>query len=353
MTTYRFVEAWDHYPDSFIKFIDDIFSTRYDRVVFLSLNEWEWETQLCNVTGLSVLELNKKFADSNIIMDVLISGRMRHGYPELSHIKLHHTHDWFIIAGLSDLASHHRYASQIDMLDSSFSLLDNSDFKYPFAFLNHRSHPHRCMLMDAICQRDLLNKGAVTWHNLSTGDYAWKHFTPREMRLTDNFEPTWYLPPAEYHKSFCHLISESSLVSNIMSEKTFMPIYLMKPFLIQSAPGFYQEMDRLGFQRYTEIFDYSFDLVEDDQLRTQMIADNIANICSRALEELPNLHNQIKHKIEYNFRTAINIALDLNRIHPIFAEFLSYYKDRSNEIGIISRFEELARFKETYNDRLV
>jgi hypothetical protein len=346
MPTYRISEAWEPI-ESIRQFFIDIRIKEYDRIIFFCLNEWEWDAVIRNATDAEVIDLNFMLQEKNVILDVIVTGKTN--VPAYSNIQVHESNHWFIIAGFADFIwQYNTIADYCDLVKHK------SQLKYPFVSLNHRSHPHRCMMMDFIAQKNLIDSGAITWHHtLYPGqevDYPWQHFEPRVMQLSTNFNDCWLNPPDEYFNSFCQLISESTLASTIMSEKTLMAIYFMKPFLVQSAPRFYEGMDELGFLRYDEIFDYSFDLEEDDTIRTEMIVDNITRIANLSIEQLSELHKQLEPKIMHNFNNAVRLATDKNTWPALLLEVFALH-DRGEYVPhkISYRFEHIDAYLQRAN----
>lgn len=318
---YRIAEAWQAWDDK-VLFAQDVFTKDYDRVIFCCLNEWEWP--ICcsrQLFDLPIEELNERLKEKNITLEIIYSGKLRDEVENYSNIVTTSTNIWFAIAGLS----------QLKYFDVEY--LTNTKLEYPFISLNHRSHPHRCLLIDLLARENLVDKGAITWHNVSNSSYDWKYFEPKTLQLTDGFEPMWDRPPKEYFQSFCQLISESTVRSTIMSEKAFSPLFFKKPFIVQSAPGFYEHMDEYGFVRYDEIFNYNFDKEDDDTIRTEMIIENVKQIANKSLAELEQLLIQLTPKLEHNYKIAYNLATDSSNYPPILQDILNYY-NQGNDIPL-------------------
>ena len=181
-----------------------------------------------------------------------------------------------------------------------------NDYRYHYVYLNNRAHRHRQQLIDLVAKHNLLKYGAISWHNTGyIGAHDFKYFNPVKMTLTDSFDSVnvwedYFKLPMEYGHSFAQLISETSVTAIFMTEKTAIPLRLGKPFLVATAPGFHKYLQELGFELYTEIFDYSFDTEPDQEKRFEMVVENFERLCSLPLEELPNMYKKIESKIEHN-----------------------------------------------------
>lgn len=321
---YGIVEVWDGAPYKKV-FVTNAINKHYDRLIFCCLNEWEWPICCSQLFNLPIQKINQLCKENGLTLEVVSSGRLRRSVPEYSNIiYTEPTNVWFAIAGIHQLLGVN--------LDERHA---RKPIKYPFVSLNHRGHYHRCLMIDLLAKENLIDKGAITWHNtqdLLCIEYTWEHFSPREMTLTDNFEPNWNTPPKEYFESFCQLVSESTLESTIMSEKTYGPIFFKKPFIVHSAPNFYTQMDELGFLRYDEIFDYSFDVIDNDKLRLEMIIENIKIISEKSLDELESLLVQLEPKLEHNFKVACNLATDSSNYPKLLKDVIDYY-NQGNDIS--------------------
>ena len=198
---------------------------------------------------------------------------------------------------------------------------ERTRFDYAYSCLNRNAH-HRCMLIDELSRRGLLDKGAVSWHDPAF-DYKWKHWSPKRLTLdagVDLNNLTLFCPPQEFYTSFCNIVSESTTEVNFITEKTVMPILAKIPFIVYAAPGFSAYLESLGFVLYTEIFDYSFDDIFDDNARANAIAVNIRNISKL---DFAKTYYKLRPKIEHNYHQALKIAKDKTKIPDIIFEYIS------------------------------
>jgi hypothetical protein len=202
----------------------------------------------------------------------------------------------------------------------SYQLEKTSKYSYTFISLNNRAHYFRSLMMDTLAKYNLIDNAAITWHEPNT-NYDYKYWTPKikildaQYRLSTGLH---FILPNEYSQSFMQLIAESSVVHNIMSEKTCMPLIFGKPFLVFGPMGFHEMLlVEYGFQLYDEIFDYSFDKVQDLDTRCDMLLQNVKRIYNLSSDELQVLHSKILPKILYNRDLARRLALDMDAI-PVF-----------------------------------
>ena len=188
-------------------------------------------------------------------------------------------------------------------------------FKHSFISLNNRSHFHRCVFIDEMAKQNQLDNGIVTWVKYlnENRDYPFNYFDNNPRLLQDNFINTLdaFMFPAEYHESLLHVITEATSNVPFITEKTCNPILLKKPFLVLGCKGFNKKLVELGFKLHDDIFDYSFDDVDDIYLRTELFVNNL-----KALENKDKtaLYEQMYPTIIHNYNHAMKILSDRSYI---------------------------------------
>ena len=182
-----------------------------------------------------------------------------------------------------------------------------------FTSMNGRAHPWRCMFIDYMYKYNLFDKGYISWHNSENWQYPYdfKWWAPKKL----NFDKNWvnpsngfydmYTVPIEFKDSLFSIISESNLQTIFVTEKTYLPIYHKRPFIIFGAPYIHQYLKSLGFMLFDEIIDYSFDSVDDDEKRCDMLMKEVAKLCSTNIEKL---RKKSITKVEHNFNNLLKIV---------------------------------------------
>jgi hypothetical protein len=79
-----------------------------------------------------------------------------------------------------------------------------------------------------------------------------------------------------YNKTFCSVVSETYIGAGPwITEKTFKPIAYCHPFLIQACPGTLEYIKSLGFVTFDNIFDESYDKINDMYDRVKLMLSNL------------------------------------------------------------------------------
>jgi hypothetical protein len=236
--------------------------------------------------------------------------------------------------------------------------LDKLNYNYHYVYLNNKSHIWRSALIDTVAKNDLLKYSAYSWHAEYMGNnpYVFKYYDG-SLKILDNQyankkDQGWV--PEEYYQSFFQLVPESTLKCHFITEKTFTPLIIGKPFLIAGSKGINKKLESLGFQLYTELFDYSFDDVEDMQERYDQICEQIKIITSIPLNELSKYHETLKDKIKYNRRKVFELAFDKKHMPQLAQDVIDYYDKTGKKLDwwLLETELRLRDLKDKYRDRL-
>jgi hypothetical protein len=203
----------------------------------------------------------------------------------------------------------------------------NTDFKYPFICLNNRNHIHRAALIDHLTKYNLLDTGIVTWHKFSNHvhGYQFKYYDDTIRTIDDDFSTKLdsFLIPKQWHESFLHVVGESTINVNFITEKSIIPILLKKPFVSIAKQGFNKKLIGLGFLPYDEIIDYSFDDEPDIAKRADILCNSISKIGTDYTE----LYNRLLPKIEYNYNRCLEIIRNINFIPSVVIDRVNQMKN--------------------------
>lgn len=192
-----------------------------------------------------------------------------------------------------------------------------------FTSLNGRPHPWRCMFIDRMYKHGLFDHGYVSWHELDKFDdynYEFQWWTPTKLE----FDKSWqredgmcdiYTPPAEFKDSVFSLISESNTECLFYTEKTFVPIFHKRPFLIYGAPHANTYLRKLGFEIFDEVIDYSFDSIDNDKERCERYFEQVVKLTEYPLDDLYNL---LYNKVQHNYMRMLEIVENKEYVPKFF-----------------------------------
>lgn len=216
--------------------------------------------------------------------------------------------------------AHNSFSRMINKKD--FHLNSAEDIKYTFVSLNNKPHYHRCLMVDMLEKHNLIENQAISWiittteQDFSNG-YQFKHWKEKKLALTDTYaevNDSYKMMPTEYYSSFVQVVNESTMLCDFITEKTTMPLFLQKPFVVFNTKGYNFWLKELGFELYDEIFDYSFDSIDDPDSRFEAGAIEISRINNMSREQQFMLYKEVVPKLEYNKKLAAKLAMEVPEI---------------------------------------
>ena len=207
---------------------------------------------------------------------------------------------------------------------------------YLVTSLNASPHRHRCLLLDNLHKRNLLNNNNFSWTQLSTKfeqNYKFKYWEEKITEIDEHFITSNHhyanVPKSQFESVF-NVVSETTRDTLFWTEKTFIPIAMGKPFILVGAKNINRELTKFGFKLYDEVIDYSkFDDYLDYNYR-------VDGLCA----ELDRLNNS------KNFKKMISV-LEPTIIHN-YNTFHSLYK--SSKLENLSFFKLANSYGITLND---
>ena len=246
------------------------------------------------------------------------------------------THTWMGVQ--NSLILHHDLKNKFN---TPQHISIENKFDYLYINLNNKSRYHRCLMMDKLCENDLMKYGLNSWNNLSTEylgaisdlyitytDFEFKCWEEKIMNV-DGFKIDKTIVD-EYTKNLIEpnalfaLVTETFHRTNFITEKTFRPILLEQPFIVLGGVSQNHELLNLGFELYDEVFDYSFDLEESLEKRVMGVVDNLNRNKDKNYYDLYEL---LLPKIKRNKQRLVEIYYNdtLNPYHKFFDFWNIFY----------------------------
>ena len=178
--------------------------------------------------------------------------------------------------------------------------------------LNFAEHKHRTKIFDNLKERGLLDKGFVSC--IYKGVVLSKKIDPMGKFHIDtdgwecfNYhitEKSYFNVVTETHHEIC----EDNDGLHI-TEKTYKAL-ISQPFIIVGQYGHLEKLREMGFQTYPELFDESYDLIENPKDRIEFILDEIERLCNMDKSELEKIYNSVIWKVEHNRKIMVEFPID-------------------------------------------
>jgi hypothetical protein len=122
------------------------------------------------------------------------------------------------------------------------------------------------------------------------------------LRNTDSYKSSdFYSPPNV--DAFWHIVTETVFYYNKLhlTEKIFKPIVSKQPFMLLAASGNLAYLKSYGFKTFDSVIDESYDLIKDNDARTEAVVAQLAWYCSLSVEEKNSVIQRLAPIVEYNF----------------------------------------------------
>lgn len=128
-----------------------------------------------------------------------------------------------------------------------------------------------------------------------------------------------------YENSYFNLVNETLFYEKelFLSEKIFKPILNYQPFIIAGSAGILNSLRKVGFETFPELFDESYDLIDDNTDRIEKIMDILLHLANTPIETIHKRYIDQTDKLIYNKKliTESNIVTPLTDIHTILESF--------------------------------
>lgn len=301
------------------------------KIIFNGLLEFEYQYMYGSVAKM--LDFIKFLDDKNIELHILTSAHSEQKLlPHFNHVHIHNWPTFWLTLTFTRLMYHSNYEFNknigLDFFD--FNVGNNNEINAPYITMNKLPKVHRAVMMDMLAKNDILLKDCVIWREWSH-NYQFQYWT-QEILLMDQVEKfeCQEIFPKVYPHVFMQLVTESNELTWFLSEKTAMPLFFNKPFLVAGSVNFHKKLVGLGFKLYDELFDYSFDSEPDIHKRYDMLAKTMVPYINKTPNELKKIYDSVFEKCVYNKRMAMKLATDSSLTPKDIWEELIDYQAKNN-----------------------
>jgi hypothetical protein len=224
---------------------------------------------------------------------------------------------------------------------------------YKFLCLNRRLDLHRVVLLSEIFY-DIENESLISFDkNLITNEI------PNLFQQKPNIEIKFNNLPDKvvadridientngyeheneklFLDSYISIVTETSFYidNDFISEKIWKPLYQFHPFIVVGRPHLLKYLREIGFKTFDWIIDESYDEVEDNDLRMEMIINEIKKLNNLSLLEIEELIHENFSKLEHNHNLLNRIGKDTESIEKFIIENV-----KNNSYSYIDIFKEI------------
>lgn len=203
----------------------------------------------------------------------------------------------------------------------------------PYVFLSYNGggRPHRLYFLAEASRRGCMKHGLVSYLAKYQDPYDPSKLLMRDdpdlesktnyhrsyvqslrpMHLDhDRTDDTWHnrgTIGSHYEQTYLSVVTETfpPRPSFFITEKVFKPILNLHPFLVLSSPGTLAWLRGRGYDTFPELFDESYDTIQDDALRFDSVMTQLTNIIDRQ-HEIPGLYRAILPRLIQNRERLLN-----------------------------------------------
>ena len=193
----------------------------------------------------------------------------------------------------------------IKSLDYHF--LENRNFSKKFFIAMKRPSEIRIDIFNRITSSNALEESFYySFNGTGEGTNLKEYSLERYLNIENNRMRYGSHGAHELHKtSFLHLISETFFYKEyevrFFSEKTFRPILSLQPFIMISHSHTLNKLKEFGFKTFSDWWDESYDMEEDDSKRINKIFELIEYINTKSLDELKDMYISMIPTLQHNF----------------------------------------------------
>lgn len=214
-----------------------------------------------------------------------------------------------------------------------------------FLFYNGKLRAARLLAVSKLFNEKILDKGLISF---TSTNYTGKEYNSLQscintlknynacydyvLDYVNNFQPLVLdLQPNEYaqenidtniiehyQNTYFSIVSETSVTSRFISEKTFKPIFNRHPFIIIGAPKMLQAIRNFGYHTFPELFDESYDEELDTVKRIHMVINEVKKFCELDTKEKIKRIKHVEDKLKYNQNLFINSAKETKEFDLLF-----------------------------------
>jgi hypothetical protein len=148
--------------------------------------------------------------------------------------------------------------------------------------------------------------------------FLWSYRGQRLPNDGDYNHGEWqrYMNPDWYDSCYCSVVAETQVDHSWITEKSCKPLAYFHPALILSGRGQLQELKKLGFATFDNIFDESYDNEINLEKRCRLIFENLK--LTRNLKYDPETQRRLQHNHAHFFdRALVESIIEKEIVFPL------------------------------------
>lgn len=221
-----------------------------------------------------------------------------------------------------------------------------------FLCFNHLQREHRIRLLNKILAVGLIDKSFYSFvghddikefvSNLPDNQNDYKYIKryidqlPLDLnyRITGEDAGKTITSDLEYYEnSYFSLVTETIFFKDhgnhpyetddrlFLTEKIFKPIFAQHPFIVTSSAGYLCQLRSLGYKTFHPYINETYDTVEDDHIRLQLIVEEVQRLSKQTDDEWLIWQNNVKEIVEFNHQHMLS-----RTDHRITTDVEKYFK---------------------------
>ena len=115
-------------------------------------------------------------------------------------------------------------------------------------------------------------------------------------------ENRWDIPAVQQALLYVSVETALQYPYPYLTEKTFRAILHKRPFVIVGPPGSLAQIKKLGFKTFDDVWDESYDCIEDPNQRIRAVIKIVQHVCSFSAHDLQNLMYNMRDTVESNYQ---------------------------------------------------
>ena len=231
------------------------------------------------------------------------------------------------------------------------SLVGDGEVTKLFMSLANMPHIHRCMSMDILAKKGILDHTDYSWHQLQP-HWPFKYWDQKITTLDEGYAETldsFQNQPVKFiERTALNIVIESTEHGTFYTEKTFQAIQWAKPFVIIGSPDDNLKLKEFGFKLWDEFFDYEgYSKVEpgNTEKLIDMITDDLVRIIDKYGDNPAAFREICQDRAYYNKKRLSEIVTQglfvPESIVDVKEQFNLKFKDlQMNFNGIVDRYGE-------------